>query len=149
MKIRGGFVSNSSSSSYMISYEDENLLKNSSEIIDYLQNNVEGNLLIIGRELSDGRDVFRSTPKIREWLLNNRDRVVYNANMIGIIDPKVVWNEKTCSSSPLDELPGHFYEYESYKIDEDIKKNSNIIFLNVDYASVKDDDIEALERRYW
>ena len=69
MKSRTGFVSNSSSTSYLISYKEEGFLKNAQEILEYIQKNKRCQLYILGKELSEGRDFFYLSNDMKKLIL--------------------------------------------------------------------------------
>lgn len=68
MKIRNGFVSNSSSSSYLLCYNDGSLLKDAEDILKFLEKDVHSEVLLIGKDLGDGRDV--------QWLDKNQKKLI-------------------------------------------------------------------------
>lgn len=58
MKIRSGFVSNSSSSSFILAYDKTKVLNGPEAIVEYITRNPDADILIRGKELSDGDDIF-------------------------------------------------------------------------------------------
>lgn len=59
MKIRSGFVSNSSSSSFILTYDKTKVLDSASKIVEYLKNTKDNSKLYFrGRELNEGEDIF-------------------------------------------------------------------------------------------
>ena len=59
MKIRSGFVSNSSSSSFILTYDKKGVIDSASKIVEYLKNTKDNSRLYFrGRELNEGEDIF-------------------------------------------------------------------------------------------
>lgn len=58
MKIRSGFVSNSSSSSFILAYDKTKVLNGPEAIVEHITKNPDADILIRGKELSDGDDIF-------------------------------------------------------------------------------------------
>ena len=56
MKIRNGFVSNSSSSSFILGCNNAPL--NRAQTVEYLKTNPDANILVVGASISDGDDIF-------------------------------------------------------------------------------------------
>lgn len=90
MKIRNGFVSNSSSSSFIVVYKD---LKTSD--IDYITENMKvpehlkGKVeLLTNKCLSDGYDVVDVTDEILKCILENADNLIdwYTTSIYDIIE---------------------------------------------------------------
>lgn len=151
MKIREGFVSNSSSTSYLIGFKKDALLRNVAEILDYLKDSDGSDVIIIGKKLSEGYDIFRPTGKIRLWMICHKgDLCAFHfSEMFGIREPVIFWDESSYESSPLDELESHLYEFDSYHVKEDIKADS--ILLNIrkdDHSTNEKNADDVLERRY-
>lgn len=76
MKVRNGFVSNSSSSSFILSYDGTQVLKGPKAIVEYITANPDADVLIRGRELSDGDDVFELSLGQRRLIRRFSDRFV-------------------------------------------------------------------------
>lgn len=151
MKIREGFVSNSSSTSYLIGFKERGLLKNVAEILDYLKDSDGSDVVIVGKKLSEGYDIFRPTGKIRLWMLCHKgDLCAFHFNeMFGIRDSVNVWGESNYESSPLDELEGHLYEFDSYHVAENIEAGSIVLNIRRDEHSTNEKNADdVLERRY-
>lgn len=68
MKIRNGFVSNSSSSSFIINFDYE--MEDDQVLLDYIEENPDTKI-IVAMPYRDA--VFELTNKMKEWLLNNKE----------------------------------------------------------------------------
>ena len=62
MKVRYGFVSNSSSASYIIYYKPGALIQGAKNIREYIEQNPGDSLTLLGAELSEGHDYTELTP---------------------------------------------------------------------------------------
>lgn len=58
MRIRNGFVSNSSSSSFLLTYDSRKVLETPEDILEILQKSTDSRVIIRGIELGDGEDCF-------------------------------------------------------------------------------------------
>lgn len=58
MKIRKGFVSNSSSSSFILVYDKTKVVDNASAIVDYIKENPNTEPVFYGNEIGEGDDVY-------------------------------------------------------------------------------------------
>ena len=144
MKIRNGFVSNSSSSSYLLCYEDENLLKNAEEILEFLKKDLYSEVLMIGKDLGDGRDVIwlnKNQKKLilrfpEHWKRNGEeifgvvvtDGVVYASNEYGLFeDPEKIRKDR----EELERTHQHVDEIlQDNWPTEDLTGFSSLYFLN-------------------
>jgi len=78
MKFRNGFVSNSSSSSYVLAYDDRNVMTDPEKIVDFIDNNLRRGILFWGT-YGEGDDIFELDIKQKNYLLNHRKRFIkYN-----------------------------------------------------------------------
>ena len=82
MKSRTGFVSNSSSCSYIIYYNDGGYLKNAEEILEYIKNNKNCSLYILGKSLAEGRDYFFLEKKHKDLMLKFSDVWLQNGDNV-------------------------------------------------------------------
>lgn len=95
--IRKGFVSNSSSSSFIIKKKDESTIMHTpQEIIDNLDK--YNRIVVIGRELSDGDDIFTIDEGLKTLIRSYKDRFLANAEIqMAIGDPieyrDISWDE--------------------------------------------------------
>ena len=74
MKIRNGFVSNSSSSSFIVSYDKTKVLTDPRDIIDYVDNNLRAEILMHGTECCEGDDWFYMDMQQKNYLLKRKGR---------------------------------------------------------------------------
>lgn len=110
MKLRTGFVSNSSSCSYIIAYNDEGYLKNAEEILEFIKNNKRADLYILGKELSEGNDFFFLDKKLKELILRFPERWKANGDKVQALVPGP--NHYTMVYNDLgDKTPADFSEY--------------------------------------
>ncbi len=58
MRTRNGFVSNSSSSSFLLTYDSRKILETPEDILEILRKSPDSRVIIRGTELSDGEDCF-------------------------------------------------------------------------------------------
>ena len=143
MKIRAGFVSNSSSSSFIITVKDKTqVLQDTYEIIAFLKANPDKDLMIIGSSLSEGMDVFVPDETMKAFILDNSSAILCKySEWIGLVDSKILNND--CS---LNYIPGRFYDIDSFVLPVDAKKGAAFISLMKDYESSC--TVEDLKRRY-
>ena len=73
MKYRQGFVSNSSSSSYLIAYDASAILSDPKEIVDYIENNLRSPIMFKS-DLCEGWDIFELDMKQKNYLLKHQKR---------------------------------------------------------------------------
>lgn len=73
MKIRNGFVSNSSSSSYILTFQDKVL--GVKDIIEYLENNPNVPIILqYEDDTNEGENVFVLTNGERNYILENKEK---------------------------------------------------------------------------
>ena len=143
MKIRAGFVSNSSSSSFIITVKNKTqVLQDTYEIIAFLKANPEKDLMIIGSNLSEGLDVFVPDEAMKEFILNNSSSILCKyPEWVGLVDSEILDND--CS---LNYIPNRFYDMDSFVLPVDAKKGTAFISLMKDYEASC--TVEDLKRRY-
>ena len=78
MKFRNGFVSNSSSSSYVLAYDSRRVMNDPEQIVEFIDNNLRKNILFWG-SYGEGEDMFELGIDQKNYLLNHKKRFVkYN-----------------------------------------------------------------------
>lgn len=139
MKIRSGFVSNSSSSSFILGYNGEPL--NKEQTIEYLKDksHKSTSLLVIGRELGDGDDIFYLDSEKCEFILGHEDRFL-NSGASWKAYPSV-----------------YKFDYEDWDFNDedssipDVKKTGKGTEIRVykDYNSDSENDFESFVASYF
>ena len=78
MKFRNGFVSNSSSSSFILKSDGVTLDKK--RTVEWLKNpeNRNKNILVIGEEMGEGDDIFYLSDSMKEFILEHEERFLNN-----------------------------------------------------------------------
>lgn len=90
MNIRSGFVSNSSSSSFIVVGKRDDCVVGIDKIYERLEKNPDEKPLFISSvELYDGQNVFTIRGKIKEWFMKYRDSVEQREfwNAIAVFNP--------------------------------------------------------------
>ena len=141
MQIRSGFVSNSSSSSFIITYDPKNILKDTYELIDYISNHdVTVPILVIGKEFSSGNDLFYLTPEMISWFIENKSKIclAYDG-FIGLIDPTTASSEEDDFMEPaaINSIRGHLYQFEAITLKKGIPAGHEIMTIERDNHSCK------------
>lgn len=75
MKVRNGFVSNSSSSSFIIAYDKTGNITDANEIVNYIDNNLRSEILFKS-DLCDGWDMFFLDMHQKNYLLKHKKRFI-------------------------------------------------------------------------
>lgn len=80
MKFRNGFVSNSSSSSFILKSDGVTLDKKGT--VEWLKNpeNRNKEILVIGEEMGDGDDIFYLSDSMEEFILEHEERFLNNSS---------------------------------------------------------------------
>lgn len=156
MKIRSGFVSNSSSSSFVLAYDKTGILTNPKDIVEYVDAHPRKNIMFIS-DLADGWDVFELDMKQKNYLLRHKKRFIkYNQDPVKTIDWEADVGED--EDYPEIEIPAvtaytkvlsfyHYpHEYETPEVDmSDIEE----VFFTLEeaIAATKDNAPEELRKR--
>lgn len=124
--IRKGFVSNSSSSSFIIVGKKSDCVEDICEFFNRLEADPDVRVVFVaGKEMSEGDNVFIPTPTQIKWMLNNKGAIINEES----------WRDFIAVFHPL-----YFDEPQSYsrfiKPDIDISlKDVGIAEVDVDYSS--------------
>lgn len=76
MKIRNGFVSNSSSSSFLLVYDKTKVTTNPEDVVDILKREPNCDILIKGWELANGDDIFELDEEQKSLIRKFSDRFI-------------------------------------------------------------------------
>lgn len=110
MRTRLGFVSNSSSSSFVITSLKENTLTGWENIIKAIKENPERDIVIIGNELYEGVDVFHPTMKQKYWILSSEQEIMNKhwwRDVYAVIEPISENESKSVFLFPESDLPAN------------------------------------------
>ena len=143
MKTRYGFVSNSSSTSFMITVKNSShILRDTYEVVSFIQENPDRDIMIIGPSMSDGHDIFVPDEKMKKFIIENKS-IFYShfPGWVGIVD-----YFKIEDNYPLDELSGRYYDIDSFVCPFDANKGTVFLMLSKDYFSCE--SVEDLKKRY-
>ena len=137
MKIRNGFVSNSSSSSFIILGSGAAPL-NRAQTVEFLKSNPDANILVVGASLGDGDDIFFLDKERVDFILDHEERFLasfakweaYVEPAKFVPDPRDSWN------------------YEGPEEDKELlKENEQIVYK--DYSSESEDDFSFFVNHYF
>lgn len=145
MKIREGFVSNSSSTSFIIGFDERKILTSPREIYRYLKEDLGADITILGMKLSEGFDIFKLEGDIKTHFVENHKDYL-GAEFVGLLDAKVIYRADDVIGTGLDMVYGHFYEYDSYKVKNEVKKDDCL--LNIDRDEHFTKNVEEFIKRY-
>lgn len=99
MRVRYKFISNSSSSSFVITAKKENAIVGWENIIKAIKENLERDIVIIGNELAEGDDVFHPTMKQKGWILASEEEIL----------EKFWWKDICALIEPISEVSSTSY----------------------------------------
>lgn len=88
MKVRNGFVSNSSSSSFILAYDKTGVISDAEKIVDYVDNNLRKEVFFRSDAcLCDGDDIFSLDMHQKNYLLKHKKRFIkYNKDDVPYTD---------------------------------------------------------------
>lgn len=89
MMIRSGFVSNSSSSSFILKASKDGVIKTKEALVEYLKLHPEDRIIYIGRDLNEGWDVFELSNPMIKMILDHEERFLENGTFkVAYINPE-------------------------------------------------------------
>lgn len=110
MRTRLGFISNSSSSSFVITSLKENAITGWESIIKAIRENPERDIVIIGNELYEGVDVFHPTSQQKGWILSFAKDIMKKhwwRDVYAVIEPISENKSKSAFLFPESDLPAN------------------------------------------
>ena len=136
MKIRNGFVSNSSSSSFILGCSNAPL--NRAQTVEYLKTNPNANILVVGASISDGDDIFFLDKRMIDFILDHEERFLASfAEWRAYVDPtKFVLDVRES------------WDYEGPEDDKEfLQENEQVVYK--DYGSESEDDFSFFVNHYF
>ena len=136
MKIRSGFVSNSSSSSFILGCSNAPL--NRAQTVEYLKTNPNANILVVGASISDGDDIFFLDKRMIDFILDHEERFLASfAEWRAYVDPtKFVLDVRES------------WDYEGPEDDKEfLQENEQVVYK--DYGSESEDDFSFFVNHYF
>lgn len=136
MKIRNGFVSNSSSSSFILGCSNAPL--NRAQTVEYLKTNPDANILVVGTSISDGNDIFFLDKRMIDFILDHEERFLTSfAEWRAYVDPtKFVLDVRES------------WDYEGPEDDKEfLQENEQVVYK--DYGSESEDDFSFFVNHYF
>lgn len=104
MKIRNGFVSNSSSSSYVLAFDKTKVLTNPQDIVNFIDNNPRQEIFFVS-ELCDGQDIFSLSSHQKRYLLKHRKRFIKWNEGTETVKDFSQWEDDDTDMPSWDEIP--------------------------------------------
>ena len=106
--IRSGFVSNSSSSSFILKAKDPSyIMRTPKEIVDNLDK--YHRIIVVGRDMGDGDDIFELEPEIIETIKKYTQRFIDNAPIKFAVGDPVEYREETWEE--MKNRPDDFHDH--------------------------------------
>lgn len=138
MKIRSGFVSNSSSSSFILGCHNSSL--NREETLKYLKDHKNKDnskdILVVGMDLGEGSDIFYLSNRRANFILEHEDRFLESfASWDAYVDPF----RFECADRS-------FYELED---EQEIKLGEDERMVYRDYSSDSEDNFDSFVNNYF
>ena len=136
MKIRNGFVSNSSSSSFIL--ESNSAPLNRAQTVEFLKASPNARILVVGASLNEGNDIFFLDEERVNFILDHEERFLTSfANWQAYVEPV---------EFTLD--PRMTWGYEGPEDDEELlQEHEQLIYK--DYGSESEDDFSFFVNHYF
>lgn len=135
MMIRSGFVSNSSSSSFILKASKDGIIRTKEALVEYLKIHPTDRIIYIGRDLNEGWDVFELSDSMIKMILNHEDRFLENGTFrVAYIKPEEFYAEGF-NSEGTDEEGDVIEDLE----DESLKRILSKNYVLMDYRSIGQD----------
>lgn len=136
MKIRKGFVSNSSSSSFIL--ESVSVPLNRVQTVDLLKTNPDASILVVGTSMNDGNDVFFLDRKRVNFILDHEERFLASfAEWKAYVDPVKFIPD-----------PRESWGYEGPESNKEfLQEHEQVIYK--DYSSESEDDFSFFVNQYF
>lgn len=137
MKIRRGFVSNSSSSSFILLRGSMAPL-NRVQTVEFLKNNPDASILVVGASLGDGDDIFFLDKERVDFILDHEERFLASfAKWEAYVEPAKFVPD-----------PRDFWNYQGPGNDEDFLQGDEQVVYK-DYGSESEDDFNFFVNNYF
>lgn len=120
MKIRNGFVSNSSSSSFVLAYDKRGVMNTPEDIINYIDTHLRNEILFHGTECCEGDDWFMLDMTQKNYLLNRKKRFckynkgTHTATDIYFNEEENEWDSREIPDIPYVEIYTDVYTFHGY-----------------------------------
>lgn len=136
MKIRNGFVSNSSSSSFILGSDSVPLDR--AQTVEFLKNNPDASILVVGASLGEGDDVFFLDREKADFILDHEERFLAS------------FAEWRAYAEPVKFIPDprESLSYEDSESDKDfLQEHEQVVYK--DYRSESEDDFNFFVNQYF
>ena len=136
MMIRSGFVSNSSSSSFILKASKDGIIRTKEALVEHLKIHPTDRIIYIGRDLNEGWDVFELSNSMVKMILDHEDRFLENgAFRVAYVNPEE-FHAVGFNSEEADDEEGDVIEDLE---DESLKRILSKNYVLVDYRSIGQD----------
>ena len=145
MKVRNGFVSNSSSSSFVLAYNKQSVITDPELIVKYIEEHPRREVMFISDCLFEGQDVFYLSLDQKNYLLNHKKRFIdYNREPMTITDYSVDPDEN--GKYPLKTVPHVTAITETYKFNYNTNEyvNPEVDMSDIPEVNVSVDDYQQV-----
>ena len=120
MKVRNGFVSNSSSSSFVLAYDKRRVYSDPAVIAEYIDTHLRDEILFHGTECCEGDDWFILDMTQKNYLLDRKKRFckynkgTHTATEIYFNEEKNEWDSREIPNVPYVEIYTDVYAFHGY-----------------------------------